>query len=238
MLENNIELSLNENENVKAFYNTDKTLYDSKTITIVIIYNKSNKQNRKIEKLIIHELTHAICDFNLFKLNKSLNHLSISKNFKNVQNCIHAYGVSSKEIYSKHYNIHNKIIYFLNNAERNAYLSRLKSDVYDILDKNEIDVRSCNGYENLIKKIKNIPTMNEIFNIGYFIENIDKLSDNDLRNFVLKYKSSYVAPNSRIVKIKQNNVIKDIENMWAKFIKKFNEYVPKICAEYYEKHIL
>ena len=80
--------------------------------------------------------------------------------------------------------------------------------------------------------------MNEIFNIGYFIENIDKLSDSDLRNFVLKYKSSYISPNSRIVKIKQNDLIKEIKQMWAKFIKKFNEYVPKICAEYYEKHIL
>lgn len=80
--------------------------------------------------------------------------------------------------------------------------------------------------------------MNEIFNVGYFIENIDKLSDNDLRNFVLKYKSSYVAPNSRIVKIKQNDLIKEIKQMWTKFVKKFNEYVPKICAEYYEKHIL
>ena len=205
-------------------------------IYINITFNKLYEKD--LIKIMIHELTHAICDFNLNKVNKSLNHLLISKNFKNVQSCRHAYSVSSNEIYSKHYNIHNKIIYFLNNAERNAYLSRLKSDVYDILDKNEIDIRSSNGYENLIKKIKNIPTMNEIFNIGYFIENIDKLPDNDLRNFVLKYKSSYISPKSRIVKIKQNDLIKEIKQMWAKFVKKFNEYVPKICAEYYEKHIL
>ena len=69
-------------------------------------------------------------------------------------------------------------------------------------------------------------------------ENIDKLSDNYLRNFVLKYKRSYISPNSRIVKIKQTDLIKDIKQMWTKFVKKFNEYVPKICAEYYEKHIL
>lgn len=223
-------------DDINAGYLYKETDFISQKIYINIVFNKIHEKD--LNKIIIHELTHAICDFNLKKINKSLNHLLISKNFKNIQSCRHAYKLSYNNIYSNDYNIHNKIIYFLNNAERNAYLSRLKLDVYDILDKNEIDVRSSNGYENLIKKIKNIPTMNEIFNIGYFIENIDKLSDNDLRNFVLKYKRSYISTNSRIVKIKQTDLIKDIKQMWTKFVKKFNEYVPKICAEYYEKHIL
>lgn len=223
---------------LNAEYDRLESNFNEHFISIKIKYNEKDIKINSLKKIIIHELTHAICDFNLNKVNKSLNHLLISKNFNNVQSCRHAYKLSYDNISSNDYNIHNKIIYFLNNAERNAYLSRLKSDVYDILDKNEIDVRSCNGYENLIKKIKNIPTINEIFNIGYFIENIDKLSDSDLRKFVLKYKRSYISPNTRIVKIKQVDLIKDIKQMWSKFVKKFNEYVPKICAEYYEKHIL
>lgn len=223
---------------LNAEYNTLESNFNKYLISIKIKYNEKDVKVNNLKKIIIHELTHTICDFNLNKINKSLNHLLISKNFKNVQSCIHAYKLSYNNIYSNDYNIHNKIIYFLNNAERNSYLSRLKSDIFDILDEYKIDIRSSNGYKNLIKKIRNIPTMNEIFNIGYFIENIDKLSDNDLRNFVLKYKISYISPNSRIVKIKQTDLIKDTKQMWAKFVKKFNEYVPKICAEYYEKHIL
>ena len=153
---------------LNAEYNRLESNFNEHFISIKIKYNEKDIKINSLKKIIIHELTHAICDFNLNKVNKSLNHLLISKNFNNVQSCRHAYKLSYDNISSNDYNIHNKIIYFLNNAERNAYLSRLKSDVYDILDKNEIDVRSCNGYENLIKKIKNIPTINEIFNIGNF----------------------------------------------------------------------
>ena len=134
----------------------------------------------------------------------------------------------------------NEILYFLNNAERNAYLSRLKSDIFDILDKYKIDVRSSNGYKILIKKIKNIPTINKIFKIGEFIENIKNLSDGDKHLITLKYNNLH-RNNKNWNTYKHVNIIntiKDIENMWAKFLKKFNEYIPKICAEYYEKHIL
>lgn len=205
-------------------------------IYINITFNKLYEKD--LIKIMIHELTHAICDFNLKKINKSLNTLLLSNHFRNIDANINAYKNSSKLV-SKHIaNIQNKIFYFLNDSERNAYLSRLKSDIFDILDKHKIDVRSSNEYIKLMKCIKAIPTLKEIFGIGEFIENINNLLEKEINSFIYKYNNMFMPPFGNKENVKQNNVIKDIENMLAKFVKKFNEYVPKICAEYYEKHIL
>lgn len=205
-------------------------------IYINITFNKLYEKD--LIKIMIHELTHAICDFNLKKINKSLNTLLLSNHFRNIDANTNAYKNSSKLVSKRIANIQNKIFYFLNDSERNAYLSRLKSDIFDILDKHKIDVRSSNGYINLIEYIKAIPTLKEIFGIGEFIENISNLSEKEINSFIYKYNNMFMPSFGKKENVKQNNVIKDIENMWDKFVKKFNEYVPKICAEYYEKHIL
>lgn len=225
---------------LNAEYNRLESNFNKYLISIKIKYNEKDININNLKKIIIHELTHAICDFNLNKIGKTLYDLLSSKHFKDLESNIKAYNSSSKLVVNNVSNKINEILYFLNTAERNAYLSRLKSDVYDILDKHKIDVRSSNGYESLIKKIKNIPTVNKIFKIGEFIENIKNLSDSDKRSITLKYNNlhRYNKNWNTYKHIDAMNTINDIENMWTKFIKKFNEYVPKICAEYYEKHIL
>ena len=225
---------------LNAEYNRLESNFNKYLISIKIKYNEKDININNLKKIIIHELTHAICDFNLNKIGKTLYDLLYSKHFKDLESNIKAYNSSSKLVVNNASNKINEILYFLNTAERNAYLSRLKSDVYDILDKHKIDVRSSNGYESLIKKIKNIPTVNKIFKTGEFIENIKNLSDSDKRSITLKYNNlhRYNKNWNTYKHIDTMKTINDIENMWAKFIKKFNEYVPKICVEYYEKHIL
>ena len=239
---NTIILLLNKtNHNIlNAEYNRLESNFNKYLISIKIKYNEKDVKVNNLKKIIIHELTHAICDFNLNKIGKTLYDLLSSKHFKDLESNIKAYNSSSELVVNNASNKINEILYFLNSAERNAYLSRLKSDVYDILDKYKIDVRSSNGYESLIKKIKNIPTVNKIFKIGEFIENIKNLSDSDKRSITLKYNNlhRYNKNWNTYKHIDTMNTIKDIENTWAKFLKKFNEYIPKICAEYYEKHIL
>ena len=223
-------------DNLNGSYLYKETDFILSKIYINITFNKLYEKN--LIKIMIHELTHAICDFNLKKINKSLNTLLLSNHFRNIDANTNAYKNSSKLVSKRMANIQNKIFYFLNDSERNAYLSRLKSDIFDILDKHKIDVRSSNGYIKLIKYIKAIPTLKEIFGIGEFIENISNLSEKEINSFIYKYNNMFMPSFGKKENVKQNNVIKDIENMWAKFVKKFNEYVPKICAEYYEKHIL
>ena len=237
-----IVLLLNKtNHNIlNAEYNRLESNFNKYLISIKIKYNEKDVKVNDLKKIIIHELTHAICDFNLNKIGKTLYDLLSSKHFKDLESNIKAYNSSSELVVNNASNKINEILYFLNSAERNAYLSRLKSDVYDILDKYKIDVRSSNGYESLIKKIKNIPTVNKIFKIGEFIENIKNLSDSDKRSITLKYNNlhRYNKNWNTYKHIDTMDTINDIENMWTKFLKKFNEYIPKICAEYYEKHIL
>lgn len=224
-----------------AEYNRLESNFNKYLISIKIKYNEKDIKANNLKKIIIiHELTHAICDFNLNKIGKTLYDLLSSKNFKDLESNIKAYNSSSELVVNNASNNINEILYFLNNAERNAYLSRLKSDIFDILDKHKIDIRSSNGYKSLIKEIKNIPTMNKIFKIGDFIENIKNLSNSDKRSITLKYNNLHrYNKNWNTYKfINIANTIKDMESMWSKFLKKFNEYIPKICAEYYEKHIL
>lgn len=239
---NTIILLLNKtNYNILAAeYNRLESNFNKYLISVKIKYNEKDIKVNNLKKIIIHELTHAICDFNLNKIGKTLYDLLSSKHFKDLESNIKAYNSSSELVVNNASNKINEILYFLNSVERNAYLSRLKSDVYDILDKYKIDVRSSNGYESLIKKIKNIPTINKIFKIGEFIENIKNLSDSDKRSITLKYNNlhRYNKNWNTYKHIDVMDTIKDIESMWAKFLKKFNEYIPKICAEYYEKHIL
>ena len=239
---NTIILLLNKtNYNILAAeYNRLESNFNKYLISVKIKYNEKDIKVNNLKKIIIHELTHAICDFNLNKIGKTLYDLLSSKHFKDLESNIKAYNSSSELVVNNASNKINEILYFLNSVERNAYLSRLKSDVYDILDKYKINVRSSNGYESLIKKIKNIPTINKIFKIGEFIENIKNLSDSDKRSITLKYNNlhRYNKNWNTYKHIDVMDTIKDIESMWAKFLKKFNEYIPKICAEYYEKHIL
>lgn len=225
---------------LNAEYNRLESNFNEHFISIKIKYNEKDIKVNGLKKIIIHELTHAICDFNLNKIGKTLYDLLSSKHFKDLESNIKAYNSSSNLVVNNVSNNINEILYFLNNAERNAYLSRLKSDIFDILDEYKIDVRSSNGYESLIKEIKNIPAINKIFKIGEFIENIKNLSDSDKHSITLKYNNlhRYSKNWNTYKRIDTINTINDIESMWAKFIKKFNEYVPKICAEYYEKHIL
>ena len=223
-------------DDINAGYLYKETNFISQEIYINVVFNKIHEKD--LNKIIIHELTHAICDFNLKKINKSLNELLLSNHFSNIDANTNAYKNSSNLITKRIANIQNKIFYYLNSSERNAYLSRLKSDIFDILDEHKIDVRSSNGYIKLLKYIKAIPMLKEIFGIGEFIENIKNLSEKEINSVIYKYNNMFIPSFGTKEKVKQNNVIKDIENMWAKFLKKFNEYIPKICAEYYEKHIL
>lgn len=235
---NTVVLTINkiDYDDINAGYLYKETNFISQEIYINVVFNKIHEKD--LNKIIIHELTHAICDFNLKKINKSLNALLLSNHFSNIDANTNAYKNSSNLITKRIANIQNKIFYYLNSSERNAYLSRLKSDIFDILDKHKIDVRSSNGYIKLMKYIKAIPMLKEIFEIGEFIENINNLSEKEINSFIYKYNNMFIPSFGNKENVKQNNVIKDIENMWAKFLKKFNEYIPKICAEYYEKHIL
>lgn len=114
---------------LNAEYNRLESNFTKYFISIKIKYNEKDIKVNDLKKIIIHELTHAICDFNLNKLGKTLYDLLSSKHFKDLESNIKAYNSSSELVVNNVSNNINEILYFLNNAERNAYLSRLKSDI-------------------------------------------------------------------------------------------------------------
>lgn len=248
-------------------YDHTKTDFDKNHIYIKVGTNISNNKNSI--SLLTHEIIHAINDFGLHNIGKDLlissddfiNAISdyeISKRISQRKSkqcvitdiCIERYikGANRlKTIFGKNINIGIQDIcyYLFNPIEMNAYLSALKYDVYDILDKNNIDTRKISHYQDLVNEIKNTGIWQMYFAIGRLVDEIKRMRKQEKHNFD-KFESIYnkltlQSHNS----IKNTTIIdkqKTIQNFfdiiikrWDHFTKKFNDFVPKICANYYKE---
>ena len=84
----------------------------------------------------------------------------------------------------------NEILYFLNNVERNAYLSRLKSDIFDILDEYKIENAGKYMPAKIEGKFYTHPLMYNLYGLNF---NKDAIKKNHLAILAEGEKSSLIA---------------------------------------------
>ena len=95
-------------------YNRLEPNFNEHFISIKIKYNEKDIKVTSLKKIIIHELTHAICDFNLNKIGKTLYDLLSSKHFKDLKSNIKAYNSSSELVVNNVPNNINEILFSKN----------------------------------------------------------------------------------------------------------------------------
>ena len=200
--------------------------YDNDTVYINICTTQNNF-NENIDvyvKLIIHELLHAYEDYN---------------RIKNTGQGIFAYYNEKYKKSFAHLNSQNDIKrqlsrcnYFLNDQERNAYLSQIETDIESIFKNEHIKIEDFN-YTEFKDKLKNTDIWKEYFKLSTFIlklknsecSNEQKQYVEDIWNQLYNKKKTF------------NQINKELYNNWQKFEKKFEQLVPKIICRYIETNL-
>ena len=193
------------------------------TISIEIIANKKEfiKNIDIYVKLIIHELLHGYEDYNRIKNTGygifDFMNIKYSNSFANIN--------SPNDIKMQL----SKCNYFLNDQERNAYLSQLESDIESIFKNEHITIEDFN-YTKFKNKLKNTDIWKEYFKLSIFILKLynSKLNEEekqyveDIWGDLYKEKRTF------------NQIKNELYNNWQKFERKFEQLVPKIICNYIE----
>ena len=217
---------INININTKYKWYAQYIKYDNDTVYINICTTQNNF-NENIDvyvKLIIHELLHAYEDYN---------------RIKNTGQGIFAYYNEKYKKSFAHLNSQNDIKrqlsrcnYFLNDQERNAYLSQIETDIESIFKNEHIKIEDFN-YTEFKDKLKNTDIWKEYFKLSTFIlklknsecSNEQKQYVEDIWNQLYNKKKTF------------NQINKELYNNWQKFEKKFEQLVPKIICRYIETNL-
>lgn len=214
-----INIILNENDNGHGSY----IKYENNTVYLEIFASKKyfNMHIDDYVKLIIHELLHGYEDYN---------------RIKNTGKGIYAY-YNSKYVNSiNNINSQNEIKlwlsrcnYFLNNQERNAYLSQIETDIENIFKNEHITIEDFN-YTDFKDKLKNTEIWKIYFELGLFVLKLynSKWPDKQ-KKYVENIWYDLYDENKKFDSIK-----KELYNSWQKFEKKFEQLVPKIICRHIE----
>lgn len=222
-------------------YDASKTNHDTNDITIYVNFSNILEYNKKIcIKLILHEITHAIQDICLNKLGEDLCKYKSNKyefgftKFIRVANDIF---LNKENEIEDTYKL-NSLYYLLNPAEQNAYLSELKSDIFEILDNYNLNTRFSIDYNKLLELIKKNNIWKAYFICKTVIDKLNSTNDyNLIENIYYSFNQKIRQRNKNIDILVLDSFVKSTKKSWDKFEDKFNKFIPKICAEYYETHV-
>ena len=201
-------INININSRYKGYAQYVK--YDNNTVYINIC-TEQHDFNENIDiyiKLIIHELLHAYEDYN---------------RIKNTGQGIFAYYNEKYKKSFAHVNSQNDIKrllsrcnYFLNDQERNAYLSQIETDIESIFKNEHIKIEDFN-YTGFKDKLKNTDIWKQYFKLSTFIL---KLKNSEYSNEQKQYVEN-VWNQLYNEKKTFNQIAKKLYNNWLKFEQKF-----------------
>lgn len=217
-----INIELNTNENGYAGY----LEFKNNTIYLEIGATKEyfNENIDKYIKLIIHELLHGYEDYNRIKNTGQGIFVYYDDKYKNSFNNLNSQNDIKLCI--------SRCNYFLNNQERNAYLSQLESDIESIFKNEHITIEDFN-YTKFKDKLKNTDIWKEYFKLSIFILKLKNSEwSNEQKQYVEDIWEQLYNENKRF-----SLIIRKLYNNWQKFEKKFEQLVPKIICKYIETNL-
>lgn len=216
----NIKLNTNENGYGSYLEFKDNTLY-------VELGAKKEYFNENIDKytrLLVYELLHGYEDYN---------------RIKNTGKGIFAYYNDKYKNSFRNLNSLNDIKmwlsrcnYFLNDQERNAYLSQLENEIESLFKNEHITIEDFN-YTQFKDKLKNTSIWQEYFKLSIFILKLknSKFSD-EQKKYVEKIWEHLYNEKKTL-----HQIIKELYNKWEKFERKFEQLVPKIICNYIDTNL-
>lgn len=238
-LKNNFESQVINctNDNVYFKYiniklNTDEIGYGSyfkfkdNTVYLELGANKEYfKENiDKYAKLLIHELLHGYEDYNRIKNTGKGMFAYYNEKYKNSFANLNSQNDVKMWL--------SRCNYFLNDQERNAYLSQLETDIESLFKSEHITIEDFN-YTNFKDKLKNTNMWKEYFKLSTFILYLknSKISDEQKKYVENIWEQLYNEKKTF------NQINKELYSNWEKFEKKFEQLVPKIICRYIDTNL-
>ena len=217
-------INININSRYKWYAQYKK--YDNDTVYINICTSQNNF-NENIDiyvKLIIHELLHGYEDYNRIKNTGQGIFVYYNDKYKNSFNNLNSQNVIKLWL--------SRCNYFLNDQERNAYLSQLETDIESLFKNEHITIEDFN-YTKFKDKLKNTNIWKEYFNLSIFILKLKNSSwSNEQKKYVENIWNQLYNEKKTF-----NQLCKELYSNWIKFEKKFEQLVPKIICKYIETHL-
>lgn len=175
-------------------------------------------------KLLIHELLHGYEDYNRIKRTGKGIFAYYNDKYKN--SFANLNSLIDVRMWLSRCN------YFLNDQERNAYLSQLETDIESLFKKEHITIEDFN-YTQFKGKLKNTSIWKEYFKLSIFILKLKNSQfSNKQKEYVENTWSQLYNENKTF-----NQIIKELYANWEKFEKKFEQLVPKIICNYVDTNL-
>ncbi len=216
----NIKLNTNENGYGSYLEFKDNTLY-------VELGAKKEYFNENIDKytrLLVHELLYGYEDYNIIKNTGKGIFAYYNDKYKNSFRNLNS--LNDIKMWLSRCN------YFLNDQERNAYLSQLENEIESLFKNEHITIEDFN-YTQFKDKLKNTSIWQEYFKLSIFILKLknSKFSDKQKKYVEKIWEHLYNE------KKKLHQIIKELYANWEKFERKFEQLVPKIICKYIDTNL-
>ena len=175
-------------------------------------------------KLLIHELLHGYEDYNRIKRTGKGIFAYYNDKYKN--SFANLNSIIDVRMWLSRCN------YFLNDQERNAYLSQLETDIESLFKNDHINIEDFN-YTEFKNKLKSTSIWKEYFKLSIFILKLKNSKfSNEQKEYVENTWSKLYNENKTF-----NKIIKELYANWEKFEKKFEQLVPKIICNYIDTNL-
>ena len=175
-------------------------------------------------KLLIHELLHGYEDYNRIK--RTCKGIFAHYNDKYKNSFANLNSLIDVRMWLSRCN------YFLNDQERNAYLSQLETDIESLFKNDRINIEDFN-YTEFKNKLKSTSIWKEYFKLSIFILKLKNSKfSNEQKEYVENTWSKLYNENKTF-----NQIIKELYANWEKFEKKFEQLVPKIICNYIDTNL-
>lgn len=218
-----IDVEINTQQNGVASF----IEYKDDTVFIKLYCKSSDDLKKYIDlyiKTIIHELLHGYEDYNRIKNTGQGIFAYYNDKYKNSFNNINSQNDIKMWL--------SRCNYFLNDQERNAYLSQLESDIENIFKNEHIKIEDFN-YTEFKNKLKATDIWKEYFKLSIFILKLKNSKwNNDQKQYIeIIWNDLYNEKKTF------NQINKELYKNWQKFEKKFEQLVPKIVCKYLETNL-
>ena len=175
-------------------------------------------------KIIVHELLHGYEDYNRIKNTGQGIFDYYNDIYKNSFNNLNSRNDIKMQL--------SRCNYFLNDQERNAYLSQLEIDIESLFKNEHISIEDFN-YTKFKDKLKNTNIWKEYFKLSIFIIKLKNSKfSNEQKTYIEDTWEQLYNENKRF-----SLITKELYNNWQKFEKKFEQLVPKIICKYIETNL-
>ena len=216
----NIELNTNENGYGSYLKFKNNTIY----LEIGACKEYFNKNIDKYIKIIVHELLHGYEDYNRIKNTGQGIFAYYNDKYKNSFNNLISQNDTKMWL--------SRCNYFLNDQERNAYLSQLETDIESIFKNEHITIKDFN-YTKFKDKLKNTDIWQEYFKLSIFILKLKNSEwPKEQKKYIEDIWEQLYNENKRF-----SLITKELYNNWQKFEKKFEQLIPKIICKYIETNL-